>query len=49
MKAKDVEKIADLKTKITELVEKTSFDENDRRLFEDFKAALRRGEIRSAE
>ncbi len=41
----------DLKTKIEDLVsaDKTEFDAADRKLFEEFKAALRRGEIRAAE
>lgn len=41
----------DLKHKIENLFEadKTEFDATDRAVFEDFKAALRRGEIRSAE
>jgi 2,3,4,5-tetrahydropyridine-2-carboxylate N-succinyltransferase len=38
-----------LKTKIESLVEKTEFDDTDRALFEEFRAALRRGEIRAAE
>jgi 2,3,4,5-tetrahydropyridine-2-carboxylate N-succinyltransferase len=41
----------DLKQKIENLAaaEKTEFDASDREIFEDFKAALRRGEIRAAE
>ena len=41
----------DLKQKIEDLAaaDKTEFDAADRAIFEDFKAALRRGEIRSAE
>jgi 2,3,4,5-tetrahydropyridine-2,6-dicarboxylate N-succinyltransferase len=41
----------DLKQKIENLAsaDKTEFDADDREVFEDFKAALRRGEIRSAE
>ena len=41
----------DLKQKIEDLVAagKSEFDAADRKLFEEFKAALRRGEIRSAE
>ena len=41
----------DLKQKIEDLVSagKTEFDASDRAVFEDFKAALRRGEIRAAE
>src|SRR5215216_498559 len=41
----------DLKQKIEDLVAagKTAFDAADREIFEEFKAALRRGEIRSAE
>jgi 2,3,4,5-tetrahydropyridine-2-carboxylate N-succinyltransferase len=38
-----------LKERIESLVEKTEFDEADRALFTEFRAALRRGEIRSAE
>ncbi|HLM00629.1 MAG TPA: 2,3,4,5-tetrahydropyridine-2,6-dicarboxylate N-succinyltransferase, partial [Pyrinomonadaceae bacterium] len=41
----------DLRQKIETLAmaDKTEFDASDREVFEDFKAALRRGEIRSAE
>jgi 2,3,4,5-tetrahydropyridine-2-carboxylate N-succinyltransferase len=41
----------DLKTKIEDLVsaDKSEFDSPDREIFEDFKAALRTGEIRAAE
>src|SRR5688572_6510329 len=41
----------DLKHKIEDLAsaDKTEFDAHDREIFEDFKAALRRGEIRAAE
>ena len=41
----------DLRQKIEDLVaaNKSEFDASDRHVFEDFKAALRRGEIRSAE
>jgi 2,3,4,5-tetrahydropyridine-2,6-dicarboxylate N-succinyltransferase len=41
----------DLKQKIEDLAsaDKTEFDAADREVFEDFKAALRRGEIRAAE
>lgn len=39
----------DLKSNIEQLFTKTEFSENDRAIFEEFKAALRRGEIRSAE
>jgi 2,3,4,5-tetrahydropyridine-2,6-dicarboxylate N-succinyltransferase len=41
----------DLKQKIEDLAaaDKAEFDASDRAIFEDFKAALRRGEIRSAE
>jgi 2,3,4,5-tetrahydropyridine-2,6-dicarboxylate N-succinyltransferase len=38
-----------LQTKIEELLTKTEFTTDDREVFEQFKAALRRGEIRSAE
>ncbi|HEY0429577.1 MAG TPA: 2,3,4,5-tetrahydropyridine-2,6-dicarboxylate N-succinyltransferase [Pyrinomonadaceae bacterium] len=40
-----------LKQKIEDLIaaNKSEFDSSDREIFEDFKAALRRGEIRSAE
>lgn len=38
-----------LKTRIESLVEKTEFDEADRATFSEFKAALRRGEIRAAD
>src|SRR3954453_22945626 len=38
-----------LKERIESLVEKTEFDDADRALFTEFRAALRRGEIRSAE
>jgi 2,3,4,5-tetrahydropyridine-2-carboxylate N-succinyltransferase len=39
----------DLKSKIESLLEKSEFTAADRAVFEEFKAALRRGEIRSAE
>ena len=41
----------DLKQKIEDLAsaDKTEFDAADREVFEDFKASLRRGEIRAAE
>ncbi len=39
----------DLKSNIEQLFTKTEFSEDDRTVFEEFKAALRRGEIRSAE
>ncbi len=39
----------DLKQEITNLFAKTNFTTDDRHIFEDFKSALRRGEIRSAE
>lgn len=38
-----------LKENIEKLFAKTEFDASDREVFEEFKAALRRGEIRSAE
>src|SRR3954462_13287013 len=38
-----------LKERIESLVEKTEFDDADRALFMEFRAALRRGEIRTAE
>jgi len=38
-----------LRKKIEELFAKTEFDAGDRAVYEDFKSALRRGEIRSAE
>jgi 2,3,4,5-tetrahydropyridine-2-carboxylate N-succinyltransferase len=39
----------DLRQKIEALGEKVEFDEGDRELFDEFRAALRRGEIRAAE
>jgi len=39
----------ELRSQIESLVEKTEFDDADRALFEEFRAALRRGEIRAAE
>ena len=39
----------DLKSNIEQLFTKTEFSEDDPAVFEEFKAALRRGEIRSAE
>ena len=39
----------DLEQKITELSARTSFDDSDRGIFEEFRDALRRGEVRSAE
>ena len=41
--------LMDLKNNIQQLFTKTEFSEDDRTVFEEFKAALRRGEIRSAE
>ncbi len=38
-----------LQEKIEQLFTKTEFNADDREVFEDFKAALRRGEIRAAE
>lgn len=38
-----------LQQNITELFARTDFDESDRAIYEEFKSALRRGEIRSAE
>src|ERR1044071_2451905 len=38
-----------LKEKIESLLEKTEFDDADRRSFGEFREALRRGEIRAAE
>jgi len=38
-----------LQVQIEQLLTKTEFSADDRKVFEDFKAALRRGEIRSAE
>lgn len=38
-----------LREQIEQLLTKTEFTADDRKVFEDFKAALRRGEIRSAE
>ena len=38
-----------LKDKIEELLRKAEFTTEDRAVYEDFKSALRRGEIRSAE
>lgn len=38
-----------LKEKIEQLIEKSEFTADDRTIFEDFKLALRRGKIRSAE
>jgi 2,3,4,5-tetrahydropyridine-2-carboxylate N-succinyltransferase len=38
-----------LKEKIESLLEKTEFDDSDRTSFDEFRAALRRGEIRTAE
>lgn len=39
----------DLELKINELFARTDFSDNDRVIYEEFKTALRRGEIRSAE
>jgi 2,3,4,5-tetrahydropyridine-2-carboxylate N-succinyltransferase len=39
----------ELKDKIQALFEKDGFDDDDRAVYEEFKSALRRGEIRSAE
>src|SRR4029079_5067336 len=39
----------DLKEKIEQLFSKSEFTEEDRGVFEEFKTALRKGEIRSAE
>lgn len=41
--------MSELKQKIESLFEESKFSESDREVFEQFKAALRRGEIRSAE
>ena len=49
MKPTDVHRISELRSTINELVEKTEFEDTDRRAFEEFKAALRQGEIRAAE
>ncbi|MEO7672520.1 MAG: 2,3,4,5-tetrahydropyridine-2,6-dicarboxylate N-succinyltransferase [Pyrinomonadaceae bacterium] len=38
-----------LREQIEKLAARTSFDEDDRAIYEEFKSALRRGEIRSAE
>ncbi|MFN6964278.1 MAG: 2,3,4,5-tetrahydropyridine-2,6-dicarboxylate N-succinyltransferase [Pyrinomonadaceae bacterium] len=49
MKKASVQKIVDLQTRIGELFERTEFGDDDRAVFEDFKAALRSGQIRAAE